>query len=94
LFIGDESGSYNSGDFKWPGFVGSVSVDLLRTVAIDLTLETLRLRQPSYRNPDKTSTTSVYLGVTTKDYAALGSTVVVAVVAVVILLSTDYTIVQ
>lgn len=77
LFCGGGVGGPISGEYKWPGFISSVSVDVFRTVSVDLTLETLSLNKGG-------SVTSPYLGVNGKDYFALAETGVLAALIVAI----------
>lgn len=88
---GDGSGSYSSG-YKWPGFITSVSFDLVRSLSVDLTLETLRYKYPtgfdqygSYVSNGSKSATALYLGVNGKDYVAAVGTGVMAALVVIVL---------
>lgn len=89
LFTGNEGGGYGSNDYKWPGFISSVSVDMFRWLSVDLSLETLRNKDYRSFNRDGSfslnkseSVTSLYIGVNGKDYVALAETGVLAALIV------------
>ena len=82
LFYGGGVGGPISGEYKWPGFISSVSVDVLRWLSADLSLETLSLNKGG-------SVTSLYLGVNGKDYAALAETGALVALLVIVLATWD-----
>lgn len=81
LFL-SHGNSPNSGKYKWPGFISSVSVDMFRWLSADLSLETLSLNKGG-------SVTSLYLGVNGKDYAALAETGALVALLVIVLATWD-----
>lgn len=90
IVVSSEGGSRFSGGSHWPSFVGSVSADLVKSLSVDLTLETLYFNTPTYDGltgnftTSRVSATSLYMGLNGKGYPAIagaGAFVILLVIA-------------